>query len=366
MAYNWQLKNWPNFTFSLEKIQAISVRFSHEFGLINGISMGLSELEQREMLSDLLIEEAIKTSAIEGEYLNRTGVMSSIKNNLGLSPEKKISDKHAKGIANLMVDVHKNFNQQLTLELICYWHKLLMEHYPRVNAGGWRKGDETMQIVSGAFGKEVVHFEAPPSMNVNAEMYGFINWYNTFNLSMNDVFSTALVKASITYLYFESIHPFEDGNGRIGRALAEFTLSQTLNSPILLSLSKVIEKTKATYYEQLKAAQRSLAITEWINYFSEVFLDAQIDAKELIKFTLKKAKFFDKHTDQLNTRQAKAINKMLENGSADFEGGMTAKKYISINKTSKATATRDMQSLNDLGIFRQEGSGRSVRYVLNF
>ncbi|MET4081436.1 Fic family protein [Pedobacter sp. UYP30] len=135
---------------------------------------------------------------------------------------------------------------------------------------------------------------------------------------------------------------------------------------MLLSLSKIIEKNKSTYYEQLKTSQQSLNITEWINYFSEVFLDAQIDAKELIQFTLKKVKFFDKHTDQLNARQAKAINKMLENGFADFEGGMTAKKYISINKTSKTTATRDLQLLNELGIFKVEGSGRSVRYELNF
>ncbi|MBC7418496.1 MAG: Fic family protein, partial [Pedobacter sp.] len=364
MTYNWQLKNWPNFTFSLEKIQAISVRFSLEFGLVNGISMSLSALAQREMLSELLIEEAIKTSAIEGEYLSRIDVMSSIKNNLGLSPEKKISDKHAKGIANLMVDVHKNFNQELTLKLICYWHKLLMQNYPNIKEGKWRQGEESMQIVSGAFGKEIVHFEAPPSSRIQLEMDGFLDWHNKFDLPLNDVVSKALVKASIAHLYFESINPFEDGNGRIGRTLAEFSLSQTLETPMLLSLSKIIEKNKASYYEQLKIAQRSLEITEWIMYFAEVLLDAQIDAKELIKFTLKKVKFFDKHVEHLNTRQTKAINKMLENGSTDFEGGMTAKKYISINKTSKATATRDLQLLNELGVFRQEGSGRSVRYML--
>ncbi|MET4081437.1 Fic family protein [Pedobacter sp. UYP30] len=204
MAYNWQLKDWPNFTFSIVKIQEISVAFSHEFGLINGISMGLSALAQREMLSELLIEEAIKTSAIEGEYLNGIDVMSSIKNNLGFKPEKKVNDKHAKGIANVMVDVQKNFNQKLTLKVICDWHKLLMGHYPNVNAGKWRQGNEAMQIVSGTFGKEIVHFEAPPSAKVQAEMDHFIKWYNHIDLPLNDVISKALIKASITHLYFEA------------------------------------------------------------------------------------------------------------------------------------------------------------------
>ena len=366
MTYNWQLTKWPNFTFSTKRLIEISVNFSLEFGLINGISMGLSPLAQREMLSELLIEEAIKTSAIEGEYLNRVDVMSSVKNNLGLAPEKKVTDKHAKSISNLMVYVHKNFNQELTLKLIACWHTLLMEHYPNINEGKFRTGEEAMQIVSGAISNEIVHFEAPPSSRVQAEMDGFLDWYNKFDLPQNDVVSKALVKASIAHLYFESIHPFEDGNGRIGRTLAEFSLSQTLETPMLLSLSKIIEKNKTSYYEQLKKAQRSLEITEWIIYFAEVLLNAQIDAKELIRFTLKKVKFFDEHMEHLNTRQTKAINKMLENESAEFKGGMTAKKYISINKTSKATATRDLQSLNDLGIFKVEGSGRSVRYELNF
>src|SRR5690606_20700684 len=152
---------------------------------------------------------------------------------------------------------------------------------------------------------------------------------------------------AIAHLYFESIHPFEDGNGRIGRALAEYTISNTLQSPVLLSLSKTIEKNKKQYYNALKQAQSGLEITEWVGYFAEVILEAQIDAKQVIEFTVRKAKLFDRLKPLLNERQTKAINRMLENEPDGFEGGMTAKKYMAITKTSKANATRHMPHLQE-------------------
>jgi Fic family protein len=169
----------------------------------------------------------------------------------------------------------------------------------------------------------------------------------------------------VAHLYFESIHPFEDGNGRIGRAIAEKALSQSLGRPVMLSLSKIIEGNKSAYYNALKEAQKSLEITGWINYFASVVLEAQRDAKAMVEFTLKKAQFFDRYKYQLNERQLKAINKMMQKGTEGFEGGMTAGKYISITKTSKATATRDLQQLHTIGVLIQEGAGRSVSYQLN-
>lgn len=362
--YHWQLKDWPNFTYDAEKLQQISIAFAQEFGVANGLTLGLSEELKQEALIEILLEEAIKTSEIEGEYLSREDVMSSIKNNLGLQLNDTSKDKRAQDIAKLLVNINQNITKPLSTQLICNWHRILMQHNRFINAGIWRIGKEPMQIISGSYGKQVVHYEAPPSHQVPTEMEGFIEWYHQWKSPMNDDISKALLKSAIVHLYFESIHPFEDGNGRIGRVLAEFTLSQTLQNPVLISISKSIEKNRKLYYEQLKNAQRSLAITEWVNYFATILLDAQQDTKNLINFTLKKAKFFDKHQEKLNERHIRVINKMLEKGIIGFEGGMTAKKYMAITKTSKATATRDLQYLYEYGILMQEGGGRSVKYVL--
>lgn len=362
--YNWEHQNWPNFTYSVDRVYEISVIFAEEMGLLSGLIMGLNGKLKTEALLETLVAEALKTSEIEGEYMSREDVMSSIKNNLGQS-SLMVKDKRTVGLAKLMIDVSQHENRALSTALICNWHKLLMENYNHVKGGVWRAGEEPMQVVSGSYGKEEIHFEAPPSKNVPVEMEKFINWYHDPKLLTRDKISDALLKTAIAHLYFESIHPFEDGNGRIGRALAEYTLSQSLMvSPLFLSLSKTIEKDKKTYYAELKKAQAGLEITSWINYFIKVLLDAQIDAKEVVLFTLKKTKFFDKYFKQFNTRQLKVINKMLENGMEGFEGGITAKKYVSIAKTSKATATRDLQILLELGVLTREGDGRSVSYRL--
>ena len=171
-------------------------------------------------------------------------------------------------------------------------------------------------------------------------------------------------RAAISHLYFESIHPFEDGNGRIGRAIAEKALSQSLKRPILFSLSRSIESNKKAYYEHLKQAQRSNEITEWIAYFAQTILEAQIAAEREITFTLKKTRFFDIHRSKFNPRQEKAIKRMLEEGPQGFKGGMNARKYVSITQTSSATATRDLKDLVDKGIFKAVGGGRSSRYEL--
>ena len=360
--YNWQLDSWPNFNYSTDNLSPIAVAFAKEFGIAKGLITGLNEDLKQETLVEILITEAIKTSEIEGEYISRENLMSSIMKNLGLKDAKTVSDKRAEGIAQLMTTVRQDAMEKLSLEMILQWHQILMEGFPKINAGEWRKGEEPMQIVSGAWGKETIHYEAPSSHRVPDEMKGFLQWFHQDELEAKDEVTKALLKAAIAHLYFESIHPFEDGNGRIGRALAEYALSNTLGSPTLLSLSKTIEKNKKQYYNALKKAQSGLEITEWIGYFAEVILEAQIDAKQVIEFTVKKANFYDKFSPLLNDRQIRALNRMLKHGRDGFEGGMTAKKYMAITKTSKATATRDMQHLLELGVFNQIGAGRSVRY----
>lgn len=366
MKYSWQLKDWPNFQYRLEDIQPLFSTFGEETGEMNGIMRSLAEKLQQETLLEIMLSEAVKSSEIEGEYVSREDVMSSLKNSLGLSTAPiAVKDKRASGLAQLMFAVRSSYKEELTIPMIFEWHKMLMlgNHY--IAAGIWRKGQEPMQVISGAIGKEIVHFEAPPSSTVPQEMERFISWYNNFNLSSLGTITDALLKSSLAHLYFETIHPFEDGNGRIGRAVAEHALSGALKRPVFLSLSKSIEKNKKLYYQELKNAQRSLETTDWILYFIRSAIDAQRDAKATILRTLKKAQMFDKYGEEINSRQVKVIQKMFNQSLQTFEGGMTAKKYMSITRCSKATATRDLQELFDLGIFTRAGAGRSVRYSLD-
>ncbi|MGE8427418.1 MAG: Fic family protein [Sphingobacterium sp.] len=362
--YNWQYKEWPNFIYRLEEVQSIAIAFAQEMGALNGLLTGLNSALKQEAFVEVLISEAMKTSEIEGEYMSREDVMSSIKKNLGMQGDVVVRDRRVAGVAELITTIRDSAGIELTVEVIMRWHAILMAGFPRINAGKWRMGEEPMQIISGSYGKETVHYEAPPSAVVPKEMEQMINWFNSYEVKESEYIIAALVKTAIIHLYFESIHPFEDGNGRIGRALAEYTLSHTLKSPVLLSISKTIEKNKQVYYDNLKIAQASLDITGWISYFTKVIFEAQKETRELIEFTVRKAKFFDRNRDLLNDRQIKVINRMLEQGIEGFIGGMTAKKYISITRTSKATATRDLQRLQELGIVEQLGHGRSVRYEL--
>ncbi|WP_350290200.1 Fic family protein [uncultured Croceitalea sp.] len=362
MRYNWQQKNWPNFQYQTTGIEDMLFDFAQRTGRISGVLEGLSETEQTEAMINLMVSEAIKTSEIEGEYLSRNDVMSSIRRNLGLNPELPLTkDKRAEGVVELMLAVRNDFLKPLTSQMLFDWHTMLMKGNTQIQIGQWRTHEEPMQIVSGAIGREVVHFEAPPSKEVPIEMDGFIQWFNESHTEIKK----PILRAAIAHLYFETIHPFEDGNGRIGRAVAEKALSQNIGRPVLFSLSKSIERSKNKYYDALKAAQRSNEITNWINYFVKTVLDAQIDAEQEIEFTLKKTKFFDQHKKNLNERQQKVVKRMLGEGHLGFEGGMNARKYVSLAKTSKATATRDLQDLVAKGIFKPVGGGRSTRYEID-
>ena len=362
MRYNWQQKGWPNFQYQTTNIEDNLYDFAQRTGRISGVLEGLSETEQTEAMINLMVSEAIKTSEIEGEYLSRNDVMSSIRRNIGLNPDlPPTKDKRAVGVSKLMVAVRNNLSKPLTSKILCDWHSMLMKGGKGIQIGKWRTHEEPMQIVSGGMGREIVHFEAPPSNKVPLEMDGFIQWFND---SQSEI-KKPILRGAIAHLYFETIHPFEDGNGRIGRAIAEKALSQSIGRPVLLSLSKSIESNKNNYYDALKAAQRSNEITDWINYFVKTVLDAQIDAEQEIEFTLKKTKFFDNYKDALNERQQKVVRRMLEEGHQGFEGGMNARKYVSIASTSKATATRDLQGLVENGIFLPIGGGRSTRYEIN-
>ncbi|RYY25314.1 MAG: Fic family protein [Chitinophagaceae bacterium] len=366
--YNWQQKDWPDFSYDPDGIKETLYLFAEKTGHVGGILLGLPADLQLETFIDMMVAEAIKSSAIEGEYLNRNDVMSSIRNNLGLNiiPER-VPDNRAIGIGELMIDVRNSFREPMTREKLFSWHKMLMLGSGHVNAGAWRTHAEPMQVISGSHANPKIHYEAPPSAAVPSEMEKFINWFNDTAPGQAHEIKMPPIRAAIAHLYFETIHPFEDGNGRIGRAIAEKALSQGIGRPALLSLSKTIEKNKKDYYNALEHAQKNNEITAWLVYFVNTILTAQQDAEQVIGFTLKKVKFYDRFSKQLNERQLAAISRMLEEGPDGFAGGMSAKKYMIITKTSKATATRDLQDLAVKTAFIPfgEGGGRSTKYQVN-
>lgn len=365
MSYNWQQPDWPLSRYDLSGVEDALFSFAERTGRAGGLLNGLTTDAQMETSIEMMVVEAIKTSAIEGELLSRKDVVSSIRNNLGLAPETPGGDKRAAGAAALMIDVRNSFAASLSEEMLFGWHRMIMQGHRHVADGCWRTHVEPMQVVSGPIGHERVHFEAPPSFQAPEEMQRYIQWFNDTAPGGKREIRKAAVRSAIAHLYFESIHPFEDGNGRIGRALSEKALSQGLGRPALLSLSKVIEARRKEYYDALKEGQQSNEITSWVTWFINMALAAQIQAEEQIDFTLKKTRLFDRFRDQLNERQLQILRRMLDEGPKGFEGGMNAKKYMAITGASKSTATRDLQDLVDKRVFAPTGGGRSTHYAIN-
>jgi len=366
MKYNWQQSDWRTFMFSLEAIEDILYVFVEKAGHLKGLLQAMPKKSQEEALIEILVSEALKTSEIENEYLSREDVTSSIRHNLGLfEPNQGVRDVRAKGVGKLMTEVRRTYDEPLTEETLKEWHSYLFTSRTHINVGDWRTHKEPMQVVSGRLDRPNVHFEAPSSADVPQEMKNFIEWFNDTAPNGKTPIKYAPIRSAICHIYFESIHPFEDGNGRIGRAISDKALSQSVGYPLLLSLSATIESNKKAYYSALENGQKSNEITPWLHYFLQVIVDAQKNAESLINFTLKKARFFDTYRDQMNERQLKSINRMFKEGPKGFEGGMTTKKHMHITQTSKATATRDLSTLEKLGAFVIRGSGRNTHYYLH-
>lgn len=367
MEYFWQHKDFPNFQFKVDDLISQIQDFATELGEVNGLFVNVSEENKKEILLQIVISEALKTSEIEGEYFSREDVMSSLQKQLGISNNPTLTkDKKAQAISELMLQVRDDYQKPLTLYMLKQWHQKLMRFDKTVKEGEWRSSTEPMQIISGRAGKIEVHFEAPPAKDLPKLLADFESWYQKFPYQEIGQVGRAMLRSALVHLYFETLHPFEDGNGRIGRALSEKALAETLEKPVLISLSKKIEENKTSYYETLKHSQRQQNVAEWLHYFFTILIEAQKEVKETVLFVVEKALFFDRFKNQLNERQVKVLQKMTEKGKAEFEGGMTAKKYMSITKTSKATATRDLQLLFEIGAFVREGEGRGVKYHLNW
>ncbi|MHA7943579.1 Fic family protein [Formosa sp. 3Alg 14/1] len=363
--WNWQKEEWPNFTYNENQLKALEIQFSKNIGTVLGAFKHVADSERAQFIIEVLSSEAIKTSEIEGEYLDRDSIQSSIKRNLGLSVDKRKVPPAEFGISELMVDLYKNYNVELTHQQLFEWHIMLTNgRRDLVDIGRYRTHEDPMQVVSGRLDKPTVHFEAPPSIVMHEQMDQFVNWFHNIHSESSDNVMS-LVRAGIVHLYFVSIHPFEDGNGRIARALAEKSISISIGEPVLISLSKTIEANKKAYYEALEANNKTCDITDWLVYFAQTILDAQKDTLKLIDFIIEKAKFFDRYGNQINERQFKVIDRIFAAGYHGFIGGLSAENYTRIAKTSSSTATRDLKDLLNKRILTKTGALKSTRYWLN-
>ncbi len=265
----------------------------------------------------------------------------------------------------MVVDLYRTFNKPLSHGQLFAWHKMLVKGRRDLNnPGAYRTHEAPMQVVSGPVHRPKVHFEAPSSKALHREMTQFIKWFNdTAPDGKNPL--PALARGGIAHLYFVCTHPFEDGNGRIGRAVAEKVLSQCLGQPTLIALSYAIQDRKKAYYESLENNNRNNEITDWLVYFSNTTLEAQGYTQKLVDFLIEKSRLYEKLRGRMNERQEKVIARMYREGPEGFKGGLSAEKYLSIGKTSRATATRDLQDLVEKGALLRTGERKYTRYWLN-
>lgn len=364
MLWNWMLPEWPKFTWDAGKLASYEAKFLENRGVMIGASEHLSEQDKEGITIELMSIDAVTTSEIEGETLNRDSIQSSIRRALGLQTNRRSAKPAEIGMAEMLVDLYKNPKIVLNESTLCNWHQMIMNgRRDIICVGMYRAHSDTMQIISGPDYAPKVHFEAPPSEKVIAEMQHFLEWIqNTSSIGSNPL--GLLARAGIAHLWFESVHPFEDGNGRIGRAIAERILAEGYESSVMTGLSKIILKYRKSYYSKLASASRRLEITDWLLWFAEIALEAQKNTLNHIVFIIQKAKLMERIRGQINSRQEKALLRMFQEGPDGFVGGMSASKYIHITGSSIPTATRDLNDLVEKNALIRTGERKSTRYFL--
>ena len=360
MMWNWQQPNWPNFTYDRAAMMQKERQFLLAIGTASALYKNVTKDDQERFLVEILSLEGLESSKIEGELLERESLQSSIRRHFGLQDGVKPSSDKEAGMAELLAEVYKSYNSPLTHEMLGNWHAMLFKQGAQIHdTGCYRTHQEPMQIVSRRYDSTKVFFEAPPSDRVPDEMTRFINWFNGSRQS-----EPILGRAALAHVYFESIHPFEDGNGRIGRVLVEKVLSQGVEQPILIAVSKCVEKRKKDYYNELGRCNCSFEIDHWVNFFADVILEAQDYSMQLLQFLIKKSRLFAELKDKLNPRQEKALLRVFAEGPSGFVGGLSADNYMTITKASRATTTRDLADLVEKGALVKTGELRHTRYWL--
>ena len=343
-------------------MEPLEYEYARETGKLLGTIRHLNKEDSDEVLIQILSTEGVKTSEIEGERLDRDSVQSSLRRKLGLASINRQVEPAEAGMAEMMMALYCDYKKPLTHKEMHQWHENIMQGRTDLEKkGDYRAHEDPMFIVSGGIGMEKIHFEAPPSKIVKKEMAKFIQWFNKSLKALKP-----LARASIAHLYFVCIHPYEDGNGRIARALGEKALSQSIGSPTLSGLSRQIASGKKDYYDALENNNQDLEITDWLTYFGQTIIRASNYTLQSVEQTILKTKLYQAFDNQLNDRQKKVIHKLFEAQPKGLKGGLSAKNYITITKASRATTTRDLQELVELGILRRWGERRFMRYGLNF
>lgn len=360
--YIYEKRDWPKFTWNAETISTKLGRVRHRQGRILGQMQGLGFRLQEETMLKTLTMDVLKSSEIEGELLNAEQVRSSIARRLGIEIAGTVpAERDVEGIVEMMLDATQHYDATLTAERLFDWHAALFptgrSGMYKIKVAGWRDG--TMQVTSGPMGKETIHFEAPDAYSVPDEMDRFLEWMDQEH-GLDPV-----LKAALAHFWFVTIHPFDDGNGRIARAIADLQLARADESKQrFYSMSAQMQAERSTYYDILESTQKGgLDITPWLEWFLDCLLRSMEQTDETIAKTLARAKFWEAHrkTD-LNARQQKILGLLLD----DFFGKLPVSKYAKIAKTSTDTALRDIQDLMNKGILQQQGSGRSTSYILKY
>jgi len=365
LHWNWELEDWPEFRYAAAKLAPLEAEFLRRSGVFVGATMHISDDDKSQLLVELMSDEALETSEIEGEILSRESLQSSLRRQFGLAADNRRIPPAEAGIAEMMVKLYREFDAPLTNKDLFLWHQLLMSgRHDLAGIGCYRTGEHPMQVVSGPLHSPKVHFEAPPSDRVQGEMSRFIKWFARTRPTGKEPLPM-LTRAGIAHYYFVCIHPFEDGNGRIGRAVAEKAISEGLGHPTLIALSHVINAGRRTYYEMLERTNKTIEITPWLIYFAETVLEAQSYSQRLVDFLIAKTKFYDRLRGMLNERQEKAVARMLREGPNEFKGGLSAERYIRITGASRATATRDLHDLVLKDALIRTGLRKSTRYHLS-
>lgn len=363
-TWNWQQEDWPEFHYNSLTLNALEAEFLRSSGVFTGAIKHVTDDDRQQLIIELISDEALSTSEIEGEILNRDSLQSSIRRNFGLATDNRKIPAAEQGIAQMMVELYRQFDTPLSNELLFHWHEMLMNGRRDIkDVGRYRTDDSAMQVVSGPLHDPKVHFEAPPSKHIPAEMKRFVQWF-TRTAPNGKSPLPILTRAGIAHLYFVCIHPFEDGNGRIGRAVAEKAISEGLGQSTLVALSQTINRARKNYYAMLESSNKHNDITAWLVYFAQTVLDAQAQAQSMVEFLIAKTRLFDRLRGQLNERQEKVMVRMMREGPDGFKGGLSAENYLRITGTSRATATRDLQDLVEKQALVRVGSLKSTRYHL--
>lgn len=368
-VYIWQRDEWPVFSYDNNKLSTLTSKVRFAQGRLLGRMSELGFQLGEEARVEILISEAIKTSAVEGTTLHPASVRSSVAKRLGL-PTAGLppAERHVDGIVEILLDATVNYTAPLTIERLCGWQAALFptgfSGIHRINTGELR-GKEPMRVVSGPIGRETIHFEAPPYERIEREVKHFLKWWSTSAGKLD-----GLIRAGIAHLYFVTIHPFDDGNGRIARALTDMALAQDEQTEKrFYSLSTQIMAERKLYYDMLESTQKGgLDITNWLMWFLQCTEHAITNTESLISKVLAKSSFWKRNEAvEINERQRKVINLLLDAGPGGFVGGLTTRKYVSIAKTSRVTAYREISDLLEKGILKQnEGKGRNVSYEIKW